>query len=345
MEYTFPRQELISLQEVHVSANLKALEQPVHRCAAGELTLEQIRRFREEGYLIVRGLLTEEALQPLIAELSRKVDEAIREAVQLGLLAEEGTFADAPFATRLALTSDACADRMWLWENYFSMQNPISAGVFALRTAAALLDAAESLIGPEILAHPQFALRTKLPDFEIMDIPWHQDLAHLVVEEAGDTLVVNFWVPLAKAGAENGCMQVIPGSHRMGLLHHQLLTGVPGHKGPKEIAGADLPPAEGVTCEVDVGDVLITSERLVHRSIPNRSNTVRWSVDTRYSRIGLPTGRSMVPGFVARSRRHPERVARSHNDWIRNLAEAGIQPWARAGRDSRPGDPGPGDNV
>ena len=71
----------------------------------------------------------------------------------------------------------------------------------------------------------------------------------------------------------------------------------------------------------------MTTERLVHRSIPNRSQTVRWSVDTRYNRIGLPTGRSKVPGFVARSRQHPERVARSHNDWIGNLAEAGLDRW------------------
>ena len=295
--------------------------------APGKLTRDQLRRFREDGFLIARGLLPAEALQPLIAELSRKVEEAIREAVRRGLLAPGDTFADAPFPSQLALASDACADRMWLWQNYFSRQRPVSSGVFALRTAPALLNAAESLIGPEILAHPQFALRTKLPDFEIMDIPWHQDLAYLIPEEAGDTLVVNFWVPLARAGPENGCMQVIPGSHRLGLLAHDLRLRTPGHKGSKGIAAADMPPEEGVTCEVDAGDVLITSERLVHRSIPNRSNTVRWSVDTRYSRLGLPTGRSRVPGFVARSRRRPERVVRSHREWIGILAEAGFGHW------------------
>ena len=291
------------------------------------LTKEQIREFEEEGFLILRQMLPGEALQPLIDELTQKVDAAITEAIQQGQLDAKDTFDDAPFASRLALASEACRDRNWLWENYFSRGKPISAGMFTLRTSPVLLDATESLIGPEILAHPQFALRPKMPDLDLMDIPWHQDLAYLIPAEAGETLVVNFWIPLVEATEQNGCMQVIPGSHREGLIAHDLWLETPGHKGARGIADADLPASSIVTCEVDAGDVLLTMERLVHRSIPNRSQTVRWSVDTRYNRIGLPTGRSKVPGFVARSRKNPDRVARSHHDWIQNLAEAGLDRW------------------
>ena len=150
-------------------------------------------------------------------------------------------------------------------------------------------------------------------------VPWHQDLAYLTPEEAGDTLIVNFWIPLVTATAENGCMQVVRGSHRAGLLPHDHRESI--YKGVSE---ADLPDGEIATCEVDVGDVLLTMERLLHRSIPNTSNTVRWSLDTRYSCIGLPTGRSYKPGFVARSRENPESVACSHHDWIKLFTEAGL---------------------
>ena len=81
-----------------------------------------------------------------------------------------------------------------------------------------------------------------------------------------------------------------------------------------------------MTCEVAVGDALLTMERVLHRSIPNTTKTVRWSFDTRYSRLGLPTGRKQVPGFVARSRAAPERVARSHRDWVQAFVEAGLDP-------------------
>ena len=279
---------------------------------------EQIQQFHDDGFLIVRGLLPREALQPLIDELEGKVDDATREAVRRGLLDGTDLFSEAPFGTRLALVSGACSDPHWLWQQVHGKRHK-TAGMFTLRTWPALLDVAESLIGAEILAHPQTILRVKLPEQEETVVPWHQDLAYLRPEEAGETLIVNFWIPLVKAYAENGCMQVIRGSHRAGLLPHDhrvsLYVGV---------AEADLPDGEIVTCELDVSDVLMTTERMVHRSIPNTSSTVRWSLDTRYSRIGLPTGRSQKPGFVARSRENPERVARSHHDWIKLYTEAGL---------------------
>ncbi|MEM7125633.1 MAG: phytanoyl-CoA dioxygenase family protein [Chloroflexota bacterium] len=301
----------------------------MHPSSPVNITTEQIQQFKTDGFLIVRDLLPPEALHPLISELESKVDEAARKAVQQGLLDDANTFDDAPFDMRLALISEACSERTWPWKTYFSRQKPISAGMFTLRTAPALLEITEALIGPEILAHPQFSLRAKMPEMEIMDIPWHQDLAYLVPEEAGETLVVNFWIPLAKATVENGCMQVIRGSHRTGLIPHNYQITTPDHKGPRGIANDDLPSDEIVTCEVDIGDVLMTTERVVHRSLPNRSKTVRWSVDTRYSRIGLPTGRSNVPGFVACSRQNPHSVAQSDRDWIGILEKSGLDQWGQ----------------
>ncbi len=282
------------------------------------LDSEQVQQFHEDGYLIVRDLLPREALQPFIDELEQKVDESITEAVSRGLLDAADAHSDAPFTTRLALVSDACSDVEWVWQRVHGKQHK-TAGMFTFRTWPTLLDAAESLIGPEILGHPQTVTRVKLPDQEKTVVPWHQDLAYLKPEDAGETLIVNFWIPLVKATAENGCMQVIRGSHRAGLLPHDARVSI--YKG---VAEADMPEGEVVTCQVDVGDALMTMERLLHRSIPNTSKTVRWSVDTRYSGIGLPTGRSGKPGFVARSREHPESVARSHHDWIKLFDEAGL---------------------
>ena len=91
----------------------------------------------------------------------------------------------------------------------------------------ALLDVVGSLIGEEIFAHPQFNYRAKLPDQAITVIPWHQDLAYLIPEEAGDTLVVNVWLPLVRATEESGCMQVIRGSHRYNLIAHNYQDQTP----------------------------------------------------------------------------------------------------------------------
>ena len=279
------------------------------------LTPDEIARFVEDGFLILRQRLPNAALDPLIGELSRKVDQAVEEALSAGLLDPSHTFADAPFERRLALVSKACADPTWIWKRHFSTQKPRTAGLFRLRTEPVLLDVVESLIGPEILAHPQYSLRTKLPAQEITVIPWHQDLAYLIPAQAGQTLVVNLWIPLADATLANGCMQVVRGSHRLGLLPHNHRETTPGHKGSRGIAPADLPGGEIVAAELALGDVLLTTERLVHRSLPNTTETVRWSLDSRYSQIGLPNGRPGVPGFVARSRQDPQQVAPSLDAW------------------------------
>ena len=281
----------------------------------GGLTPQQKQQFHNDGFLFVRNLLPTQALQPLIDELSQLVDDGTHAAVEQGVLDPSNTYDNEPFETRLGLVSNACSDPNWIWSNYFRDQKIRTAGMFTLRTAPSLLDVVSSLIGEEILAHPQFNFRAKLPNQDITVIPWHQDLAYLIPEEAGDTLVVNVWLTLVQATEENGCMQVIRGSHRFNLINHNFQDQTPGHTGGKGISDIELPPGDVVTAEMDVGDILLTSERVVHRGLPNRADTVRWSVDTRYSQIGLPTGRANVPGFVARSQENPERIAKSHYDW------------------------------
>lgn len=288
------------------------------------LAQKQVRQYLDDGFLFVRNILPRHAIEPLCEELSRKVDESARAAVDAGVLDPADTFDDEPFETRLDLICKACKERNWAWQHYFAeqdisdqVQKPRTAGMFILRTWPALLDIIESIIGQEILAHPQFNIRTKLPDQEETVIPWHQDLAFLNSPDTGQTLLVNLWIPLVKATAENGCMQMMRSTHRPQLLRHDLRVPIPGGKSMVGILDADLPDAEIVTGEVSVGDVLLTTERVIHRSLPNKSNTIRWSVDTRYSAVGLPTGRDDVPGFIARSRQNPQSIAKSHHDWNR----------------------------
>ena len=284
------------------------------------LSRKQVQQFHDDGFLIVRNLLPPEAYQPLVGELVAEVDELTNEAVTDGLLDPADTFPEEPFPTRLAMVSKACREPKRIWRKFQGKRHK-TAGMFALRTHPSILDATESLIGPEIYAHPQSNLRAKMPDEEATVVPWHQDLAYLVPEDAGETLFINFWIPLVEATSDNGCLQVIRGSHRFGLLPHNFRTAF-----FHGIAETNLPEGEVVTCEVFVGDVLITMERVIHRSTPHTRRTVRWSLDVRYSRTGLPTGRKHIPGFVARSRDDPASVAKSHHDWLRIFEEAGIDP-------------------
>ena len=112
------------------------------------------------------------------------------------------------------------------------------------------------------------------------------------MEGGEDTFQPTAWIPFVDATAENGALQVIRGSHKLGrVLPHRLENDV-GH--PLSwylyIEDEDLPDAEVVTCEVGKGSVLWHNNMMIHRSTENHSDKVRWSSDLRYQRPGEPTG-------------------------------------------------------
>ena len=123
-----------------------------------------------------------------------------------------------------------------------------TAGMFSLITHPAILDIVESIIGPEILAHPQFNCQAKMPNETRSQIPWHQDLGFLH-PEAEATFMVNFWIPLVDVTVENGCLEVIPGSHRAGLMPHGEVRGYPNEGNPGRVrtrrAAGSLSRAKG----------------------------------------------------------------------------------------------------
>ena len=70
--------------------------------------------------------------------------------------------------------------------------------------------------------------------------------------------------------------------------------------------------------------MLLIQHTTMHRSQPNLSDHIRWSLDLCYSHPDLPTGREKVPGFIARSRRDPTSVCRSAEEWVRIVEGAGV---------------------
>ena len=221
-----------------------------------------------------------EDLQQLISELNETVDQNAREAQTKGELSE--LFEDEPFERRLARIVESVTDPSdtsfsdTLFEGLHGKLK--TEGMFIVQTHPAILDIVESLIGPEILAHPQFNIRPKLPNQDTSVVPWHQDLGYLQ-PDASETFMVNFWIPLVDATVENGCMEVIAGSHKAPLINH--VTGLGPGRNFKGIVDGALPDGEQVQCPVPLGGVLLIQHKTIHRSVPNYSDHIRWSMDIR----------------------------------------------------------------
>ena len=129
----------------------------------------------------------------------------------------------APFDRRIAVVgqeSREIGDRL----NAMYTRGP---AIFNFMKNTKLLDIAESLIGPEILCHPTQQFRPRIPDQSMGSYVysgsysgWHQD-AGVLAPEADNHLLVTIWIPLTEATVENGCLLVIPGSHKRGIRRHQ----------------------------------------------------------------------------------------------------------------------------
>ncbi len=113
--------------------------------------------------MLVEDVIPPADLQPLIDEFNKVIDRKAREAQAGGRLND--LFEDEPFERRLARIYNAMDDPHDLWRAVHG-KNHKTAGMFAVITHPAILDIVESLIGPEVLAHPQFNARAKLPDHD-----------------------------------------------------------------------------------------------------------------------------------------------------------------------------------
>jgi phytanoyl-CoA hydroxylase len=89
------------------------------------------------------------------------------------------------------------------------------------------------------------------------------------------------WMPLHDIDRSLGALEVVPESHRLGLVS----TEVVDRFGKVDrFTDADFKPVE-----VEQGDLLAFSSFLVHRSGTNSTESIRWSCHFRYNDLAEPT--------------------------------------------------------
>ena len=233
-------------------------------------------KFTEQGYLVVQSALSESDLAPLIAVVSEVVDTRATELYNEGAISD--TYKEMSFEHRWRAVLKACGreNEVFGWHTLV-----FSEALFDLITHPKVLDVLESLIGSDIQFNGDFWVRPKLPNEKLTTLPWHQDSAYMPNTENDTHLTV--WLPLVDVKPENGPLQFLPGSHKLGL---QTYHRVPG----EAFAVPELSPTSSDTdihtLEMKKGDLLVFNNLVFHRSLFNRSDIIRWSVDFRFSLTG-----------------------------------------------------------
>ena len=144
------------------------------------------------------------------------------------------------------------------------------------------------------------------------ETPWHQDGHYWPIRPLATCTV---WVALEESTVENGCLRVVPGSHRARTLHDHLHEDRTDLTLNQRLAAGSFDETDAVDIELAPGQMSLHDVYMIHGAAPNRSGKRRTGVALRYmpttsvferdlqpvqGRSGLPVDFSRRPLWLVR---------------------------------------------
>ena len=140
----------------------------------------------------------------------------------------------------------------------------------------ALLDILAQIMGPDIVLWTAAVFGK--PAGQGKATPWHQDGEYWPIRPLE---TVTAWVALDASTPENGCLRVVPGSHKpRRLFRHERREG--DYTLHQEVADSAVDPGQAEDIVLEPGQVSLHDVYLVHGSGPNRSPHRRAGITYRY---------------------------------------------------------------
>ena len=216
-------------------------------------TEEQVSAFHEDGYLIVPGLFDSEE-----ADILRKAAHADSSFGENAYDLDDGEGGKA----QLVLWNKAGED---LWG--------------AIARSERIVNAMEQLFDDEVY-HYHSKMSIKKPRTGGA-WSWHQDYGYWYQNGCIWPDMGSAFIAVDPNTRENGCLQVLKGSHKMGRIEHGQYGDQTGADPERTTAAAKV--METVYVELDPGDTLFFHSNTLHRSDQNTSDDPRWSLICCYN--------------------------------------------------------------
>jgi ectoine hydroxylase-related dioxygenase (phytanoyl-CoA dioxygenase family) len=268
---------------------------------------EQVKFFVENGYLVVPNLISKDELEELKQDT---IKIARGEYLCQGLEALPKNLSDEEILQYILCIHQPHFVSP-VMEKY--VKHPKLCGVLSQITAAHLpfWDGSVKCM--------QSMLFVKPPGFQGQ--AWHQDEIYIPTR---DRSLIGAWIAMDDATIENGCLWILPGSHRPGYLYPQR-----DHNNPEEFdfAGEShgFDESGEIPVEVKAGAVVYFNGYLLHRSRKNRSQVYRRVLVNHYCNAW-----SLLPWSL----KEGERPANADRRCI--VPVAGVDPYAWKGYDAPP---------
>jgi phytanoyl-CoA hydroxylase len=232
--------------------------------------------FQDQGFLILGKLLSADelrALQQRIDEIMLGNAHVPYDKMLMQLDSKTGNYDDVGEQTKGFKGATL---------NYRKIQDLEFDPLFLRYTQKPIFrDICTRLLGPEADVSVFRAMFMNKPAGRGTWLPWHQDRWNFLNRDPEITV----WTALDPATVENGCLQIVPGSHHWGILnpeHHSAhLTDVQ--------AAQHVPPDKIVWLKLQAGEVALLHNWLLHASDVNRSKQTRRAFSVCYMDAGTHT--------------------------------------------------------
>lgn len=220
---------------------------------ATQFTADELQSYQRDGFFLARGLFTP-------AEIAKLLDFAERDPAFASSV--YGRRDSTGRETKLALWNEA-GDSLY--------------GMFG--RSPRIVDRMEQALGGEVY-HYHSKMMLKEPHVGGA-WEWHQDYGYWYHNGCLYPLLASCLIAVSRSTRDNGCLQVIAGSHELGRIEH-------GKTGDQ--TGADLERVDAalarlplVYVEAEPGDALFFHCNLLHRSDQNQADYPRWSLICCYN--------------------------------------------------------------
>lgn len=184
-----------------------------------------------------------------------------------------------------------------------------------LATHPRVLDAVARVLGPELVVVSTLILHKRARTAAY--VGWHQDGTYWRLHEA---LTASAWIALTPSHPGNGCMRVIPGSHRQTIHPHRLTYDPDSMLGRGEQADVEVDEQLAVDVVLEPGQMSIHHNSILHASRPNPSAEPRTGFIVRYVTPEFQSGKGSA--LAVRGDRLPPGMQPWSDDPIDDLERA-----------------------
>jgi ectoine hydroxylase-related dioxygenase (phytanoyl-CoA dioxygenase family) len=147
-----------------------------------------------------------------------------------------------------------------------------------LVTHDGLLNAVETLLGNNLLVDGTLVFYK--PPQDSSYVAWHQDSVYSGWHLTPST---SAWIALTGSHRSNGCMRVIPGSHKAGLLAHDTIRDDPNLLNKRgERVNIVVDESQAVDVVLRPGEMSLHESTIIHGSNPNASDEPRIGFIVRF---------------------------------------------------------------